>query len=93
MDWKEEAVLLYRSGKKITDIAEELGKSRKTISNYINSLPELQEMNSVRKQQSKENRKQYKSQWKRNSVVEAAMLKRQHDIDVMVLSREQYFNE
>ncbi len=93
MDWKKEALSLYKEGHKITTIANRLGKSRKTVSEYINRLPELQKVNAARKEQSEEKRKVYKRNWKRSAARDAALLKRQHEIDVMVLSREQYFNE
>lgn len=94
MDWKTEVLKLYKDGCKVTDIAKQLGKSRKTVSEYINGHPELAVMNAARKEESAEKRKKYKRDWKRkSSAVDAALLKRQHNIDVMVLSREQYFNE
>ncbi len=94
MDWKEEALKLYKAGCKVTEIGNKLGKSRKTISEYINHLPELAALNAARKNQALAARKKYKRDWKRkSSVVDAALMKRQHDIDVLVLSKEQYFNE
>lgn len=93
MDWKENAEVLYKNGVKINDIAVSLKKSRKTISEHINSLQELKKLKEQRQQLSMENRKEYKRNWKRSNAVDSALMKRQHDIDVMVLSSEQYFNE
>lgn len=94
MDWKTEALKLYQTGSKITDIAKRIGKSRKTISKYINSLPDLTAINAARRDAGIKKRREYKRNWKRRSSdVDAALMKRQHNIDVMVLSRERYFNE
>ncbi len=94
MDWKTEALKLYQAGSKITDIAKRIGKSRKTVSEYINSLSDLVVINAARKDAGTRKRREYKRDWKRrSSAVDAALLKRQHNIDVMVLSREQYFND
>ena len=94
MDWKTEALKLYQAGIKITDIAKRIGKSRKTVSEYINSLSDLAVINAARKDAGMKKRREYKRDWKRrSSAVDAALLKRQHNIDVMVLSREHYYNE
>jgi len=94
-NWNEKALTLYTEGKKINDIAIELELSRKTVSKYINSLPcsVLEETKRIRKDISANKRKKQKKAYRdRTSEVEKAQLKRQHEIDVMVLSSEKYFN-
>lgn len=92
INWKEEAVTLYTAGIKITKIAEMVNKSRKTVSEYINSLSNLDAVKDIRKELKKNERKEQKRTWKAKfTEAEKAQLKRQHDIDVTVLSREKYF--
>ncbi len=91
-NWKDEALKLYKEGKKITDISSLIGKSRKTVSAYVNSLDCSPQLKEERKEINKERRKEQKKQYKdRTSEAQKAMLKRQHDIDVMVLSSEKYY--
>lgn len=94
-NWNEKALNLYSEGKKINEIATELKLSRKTISKYINSLPcsTLSSAKDKRKKISSEKRKKQKKSYRdRTTEVEKARLKRQHEIDVLVLSRERYFD-
>lgn len=93
--WNEKALSLYTEGKKINEIATELNLSRKTVSKYINSLPcsTLEETKNIRKSINLNRRKEQKKAYRdRTSEVQKARLKRQHEIDVMVLSSEKYFN-
>lgn len=93
-NWNEKALNLYSEGKKINEIAEELKLSRKTISKYINSLPcsALAQVKSQRKEISLKRRKKQKKAYRDStSDVQKAQLKRQHEIDVLVLSRERFF--
>lgn len=91
-DWHDEALKLYKAGKTITDISSLIGKSRKTVSAYINSLDCLSELKEERKAICKERRKEQKKQYRdRTSEAQKAILKRQHEIDVMVLSSERYY--
>ncbi len=95
MNWHEQANNLFKEGKKINDIASELNLSRKTVSKYINSLPcsTLEETKNIRKSISLNKRKEQKKAYRdRTSEVQKAQLKRQHEIDVMILSSEKYFN-
>lgn len=92
--WNERALNLYSEGKKINEIAEELKLSRKTISKYINSLPcsTLSQVKAQRKEISIKRRKKQKKAYRDSTTeTEKAQLKRQHEIDVMVLSRERFF--
>lgn len=96
MKWKEEAKRLYFvEHKKITEIAEMVGKTRKTISTFLSTQKSFEKEKERRKTENKEKRTQYKKDWEKNrrserSFIEAACLKRQHEIDVMVLSSERY---
>lgn len=90
--WQDEALKLYKEGKKITDISSLIGKSRKTVSTYINSLECSPLIKEERREISKERRKAQKKQYKdKTTEAQKVMLKRQHEIDVMVLSREKYY--
>lgn len=94
-NWYENALNMYREGKKINEIATELKLSRKTVSKYINSLScsTLEETKNIRKGISLNKRKEQKKAYRdRTSEVQKAQLKRQHEIDVIVLSSEKYFN-
>lgn len=93
-NWKKVAEEMYADGKKINDIAATLQLSRKTVSKYINSLPcsVMTQVKEKRKKMSMERRKEQKKSYRKNELhFEGVSLRRQHDIDVMVLSREKYF--
>jgi len=93
-NWKEEAnKLYYQEQMKITQIADLLGITRKTISVYLQSQPGFEGEKNRRKVSNSEKRPEYKRNWNKKkrakaSELEAALLKRQHEIDVMVLSYE-----
>lgn len=96
-NWKEKAYIkFFLQNKKIIDIASELGKTRKTISTYLSTFPEYQDEKERRKFENKERRKVSQKEWdrtKRNrndSFVEGALLRRQHFIDVAVLSADRH---
>lgn len=92
-NWQEEAATLYAAGIKINKISEIMNKSRKTVSAYINNLSNFNAIKDIRKELKKNERKEQKRIWKAKfTEAEKAQLKRQHDIDVMVLSREKFFN-
>lgn len=93
MDWKEEAVFLYKNNIKIKDIAKALNLSRKTVSKFLNSLSSTDEFKKERKELSRIKRQIYKKNYAKNNEAIAHMLKRQHEIDVRVLSSERFFNE
>lgn len=92
--WKSEAERLFLiDHQKISDIALKLEKTRKTISEYLQALPGFNEEKERRKVVNSEKRPEYKRNWEQNNrnspkEDEAAMLKRQHNIDVAVLSYE-----
>lgn len=94
--WQEEAKKLYFiDHKKIIEIAELLGKTRKTISTFLSKQEGFQEEKARRKIKNREKRKEYKIDWEKRkkqerSFIEASSLKRQHEIDVRVLSADKY---
>lgn len=81
----------YEKGERVGVIAKTLGVTRKTVSKHISKCPNLEYINKVRKAISKEKRKEYKRQQKKAAAFDAAYLKRQHEIDVRVLSSERFF--
>lgn len=93
MDWKEEAAFLYKNNIKVKDIAKALNLSRKTVSKFLNSLSGSDELKKERKNIAITKRKIYKKNYAKNNEAIAHMLKRQHEIDVRVLSSERFFNE
>lgn len=96
MNWYDEAKrLFFCENKKILEIAETVGKTRKTVSAFLSSQPGFDDEKKRRKAEKKQKRKQYQKSWEKNrkrgsGIVEAALLKRQHEIDVRVLSSEKY---
>lgn len=98
--WKEQARELYiKENKKINEIATILKKSRKTISAFLNSQKDIDEIKAHKKEVNKEGRKKYQRDWdrkNRNSInyddalVEGYLMRRSHDIASSILSREKY---
>ncbi|WP_083273307.1 hypothetical protein [Geosporobacter ferrireducens] len=98
--WQEEAkTLFFQEGLKIGKIAETLGVTRKTISTYLTKQPGFEEEKVKRKADNQEKRKVYQKSWVKEkrkrvsaegSFIEAALLKKQHIIDVMVLSADRH---
>ncbi|MBQ8982699.1 MAG: hypothetical protein IJ079_03845 [Lachnospiraceae bacterium] len=96
-DWKEIVHDQYfKEHKMIDQIARECGKSRRTVSAYLNSLPEYQEEKDRRKAENADRRKSYKRNWDRKNRVPQHMLvtgdtlRREHELAVMELSHERY---
>lgn len=98
MDWKSTAYHLYfDEHKKINEISKIVGKSRQSVSAFLNTK-NIAEEKTKRKEVSK-NRQRIKNKEhmtkmrkNKNYIIENALLKRQHIIDVNVLSRERHFN-
>lgn len=96
MDWQNEVKKLYfLECKGIVEISEIVGKTRKTVSTFLSKQPGFMEEKERRKAENKEKRKTYQRNWEKNrkrgiGLVEAAQLKRQHEIDVRILSAEKY---
>ena len=97
-NWKDKAYELYFiEHKKINEISKLVGKSRQSVSAFLNTK-NIAEEKTRRKEVSKnrqriKNKEHMKKMRKnKNYIIENALLKRQHIIDVNVLSRERHFN-
>lgn len=97
MEWKQEAEALFFMGEKMQDIAAKIGKSRRAVSAYLKACDGFEKEKERRKAQNANKRTEYQRAWDRENrpnrrgneaEVEAALLKRQHNIDVSVLSFE-----
>lgn len=100
MDWKEKVHKLYfEEHKKINEIAEIVGKSRKTVSKYLNSLSGIKMEKQNRKNISKEKRKLYQRRWdmlhrtKLSEEDEQRIMRRSHDVASAILSAEKYYHD
>ena len=100
LDWKKEVHKLYfEEHKRINDIAEIIGKSRKTISKYLNSLSGIKMEKQNRKNISKEKRKLYQRRWdmlhrtKLSEEDEQRIMRRSHDVASAILSAEKYYHD
>ncbi|WP_455089075.1 hypothetical protein [Peptoanaerobacter stomatis] len=97
-NWKNKAYELYfTEHRKINDIAKLIGKSRQSVSAFLNTK-NIDEEKERRKDISKiKQKKSNKANMRRvrregkSSLIEYVLLKRQHIIDVNVLSRERHF--
>ncbi len=98
-NWKDEAYRLYFDEKrKINEISLILGKSRQSVSAFLNSkdieAEKKRRKKESRQRQKKSNRDNMKRVRKKsNAALESALIKRQHIVDVGVLSRERFFDE
>lgn len=95
--WKDKAAAYYRDGLKITDIAVLLDVSRQSVSAYIKTLPDLEDIKRGRREASAKARRNYKT--KKQRVYRAAdclmavtpeTMRREHELAAMELSREKY---
>lgn len=100
LDWKKEVHKLYfEEHKRINEIAEIIGKSRKTISKYLNSLSGIKMEKQNRKNISKEKRKLYQRRWdmlhrtKLSEEDEQRIMRRSHDVASAILSAEKYYHD
>ena len=95
-EWKKEAQDLFFDKKlSINEISLRLLKSRKCISGYLKTLPGYIEKKESGKLKNQNMRKDYKRNWDKTKRVrkyniDYLMLKRQHDIDVQVLSHDRF---
>ena len=98
MEWKYRAKDLYfTEHKKITEIAKLLNKDRKTISTFLSSQEGFKGEKERKKTENEEKRGGYKKNWENKNrksgslgEFEKSILKRQHEIDVMILSADKY---
>lgn len=98
--WKQQAVFLFFVEKKsVVEISDSLKISRKTIGNYLNSLPGYQTERQRRKADNAVKRKEYQRIWDREqrseryTRVDGDSLRREHELAVLLLSRDKYFRE
>ena len=94
-DWKQEAAsLFFRQGKSLVEIADLTGVSRKTLSFYLQTLPGYTAERERRKQENRRKRKEYQREWdrknRRYTTVNAETMRREHELAVLILSREKY---
>ena len=97
-DWKDKAYMLYFiEHRKINDIAKLIGKSRQSVSAFLNTKnidaekERRKDISKIKQKKSnKANMRRVRTEGK-SSLIEYALLKRQHIIDVNVLSRERHF--
>ena len=77
----------------MNEIADTLDKSRKTISTFLSTQIGFKEEKERRKVENQKKRAGYKRDWEkknRQGSIDGYLLKRQHEIDVRVLSSEKY---
>lgn len=93
--WKEQVkALFFVEHFNITDIANIVKKSRKTVSNYLNTLEDYDKEMLWRKEQSSIRRKESKRRYNKiykQKCSDKDMLKMCHIEAVNVLSYEKYF--
>lgn len=98
-NWKEKAREYYQDGLSFTDIEALLDVSRKSISTYIKSLPEYDQVRAAREKVSAAKRRSYKTEKQRQYRKQASpgiyavtgeTIRREHELAVMELSRERY---
>ncbi len=89
--WKEQAeALFFVEHLTITDIAIIVKKSRKTVSNYLNSLESYKYEMQWRRQRSIFKKSDYNKLYKQRYNEDKEILKKCHNEAVAVLSYEKY---
>lgn len=99
MDWKKKCELLFFvESLGILEIAAEVKKSRKAVGEFLKTCAGFEAERQRRQRVQAQKRVEYQRQWDKDKRVRPKQenlsgffLKRQHEIDVRVLSREQYF--
>ena len=99
-NWKDKAYDLYfTEHKKINEISKIVGKSRQSVSAFLNTkniLAEKEKRKAASRIKQRESNNSNMRKVRRNidsAFVESALIKRQHIIDVNVLSRERHFSD
>lgn len=99
-NWKDKAYELYFiEHKKINEISKIVGKSRQSVSAFLNTkniIAEKEKRKAASRIKQRESNKANMRKVRRNidsAFVESALIKRQHIIDVNVLSRERHFSD
>lgn len=91
MEWKKQSEKLYFGEHlKIGVVAGRVGKTRQTVSEYLHSLPQWDEEQSLRKEQSRKRRKLGQLKWDRSNRAVLGAMKREHEQAVRELSAEKY---
>mgnify|MGYP001038207207 CR=1 FL=1 len=97
INWKDRAASYYRDGLKITDIAVLLDVSRQSVSSYIKTLPDLEDIKEKRRAAAAKTRRSYKTEKQRVyraadclMAVTPETMRREHELAAMELSREKY---
>ena len=98
-NWKDKAYELYfAEHKKINEISKIVGK-RQSVSAFLNTkniIAEKEKRKAASRIKQRESNKANMRKVRRNidsAFVESALIKRQHIIDVNVLSRERHFSD
>lgn len=95
--WKEKAKKMYFEDKlTISQVADIVDVSRKTVGKFLSSLPEYEKEKQDRKEANKIKRKEYQREWDRknrntiNLRVTSDTMRREHEVAVRILSSEKY---
>lgn len=97
-NWKEAAEsLFFHEKKSITEIAAEIGISRRSISDHLRTLPGYAAERQRRKAENAEKRRAYQQAWDRThrsggryDAITGETMRREHDLAALILSREKY---
>ena len=97
-NWKPEAErLFFIERKKIGEIAALIGVSRRSVSGYLHNHPGFAADRADRKKDQEEHRREYQREWDRShrlytgaGPVTADTMRQEHDVAVLILSREKY---
>lgn len=98
MDWKKRAeALFFVDGIKIGEISEALGVSRRSISAHLNSVEGYRAKRGRTKTNTEESRREYQRNWDREHrpyrAISDDMLRTEHDLAALILSRERHCYE
>lgn len=93
-EWQKNALrLYYEEKKKINEVAAAVGRTRQTVSVFLRSIPEWNDEQQSRKEDSKKKRAKYKRLWdfhNRSQSDISESVNRDHIQAVAELSREKY---
>jgi IS30 family transposase len=96
--WKQQAeALFFTDHAGITEIAKTVNKARETVSRHLVKCEAYDQEMTLRRARREKQRKDYQRQWDRDnrsgrySAVNGESMKREHEIAVMVLSRERIY--
>lgn len=96
-NWQDKAGSYYRDGLKISEISLLLDVSRQSISKFLKTLPDQEQIRQQRKAESLKNRRKYKTKKQKMYRAAASILavtpesmRREHELAAIELSRERY---